>query len=113
MSAQIKQAILAPGKVSVYAVDMVVPAAVRTGVAEVILSAGGRSSQIGATVVRPVVCGRRAGGTFIRRRPPILLLRKDKTMTNFRFIPAIFLLLSIDRISLARPISEQRELEFG
>jgi uncharacterized protein (TIGR03437 family) len=48
--AEVKNAVLAPGKVSVYAVDIVVPTAVRTSAAEVLLTAGGRTSQKGATV---------------------------------------------------------------
>jgi uncharacterized protein (TIGR03437 family) len=48
--AQVRQAALAPDKVSVYAVEIVVPAGVRTGAAEVLLTAGDRTSQRGATV---------------------------------------------------------------
>jgi len=48
--AQVRQAALAPGKVSLYAVDIVVPAAVRVGAAEVLLTAGDRTSQKGVTV---------------------------------------------------------------
>ena len=48
--AQVKQAVLAPGKVSIYAVDIVVPAGVRTSAAEVLLTAGDRTSQTGVTI---------------------------------------------------------------
>jgi uncharacterized protein (TIGR03437 family) len=48
--AVVRQAVLAPDKVSVYAVDIVVPAGVRTNAAEVLLTAGGRTSQKGVTV---------------------------------------------------------------
>lgn len=48
--AQVRQAVLAPGKVSVYAVDLVVPTGVMTSAAEVLLTVGGRTSQKGATV---------------------------------------------------------------
>jgi uncharacterized protein (TIGR03437 family) len=48
--AQVRRAILAPGQVAVYAVDVVVPTAVRTGAAEVLLTAGDLTSQKGVTI---------------------------------------------------------------
>ncbi len=50
VTAQVRRAILAPGQVAVYAVDVVVPAAVRTGAAEVLLTAGDLTSQKGVTI---------------------------------------------------------------
>jgi uncharacterized protein (TIGR03437 family) len=50
VTAQVRRAILAPGQVSVYAVDIVVPAAVRNGAVEVLLTAGDLTSQKGVTI---------------------------------------------------------------
>jgi uncharacterized protein (TIGR03437 family) len=50
VAAEVKNAILAPNKVSLYAVEIVVPAAVKTSAAEVLLTVDGRTSQKGATV---------------------------------------------------------------
>ena len=49
--AEVRNAVLLPGKVSVYAVDIVVPAGVKTSAAEVLLTVDGRTSQKGVTVV--------------------------------------------------------------
>lgn len=50
VAAKVTQAALAPGKVSLYAVDILVPIAARDGAAEVLLTAGDRTSQKGVTI---------------------------------------------------------------
>jgi len=50
VAAEVKKAALAPGKVAVFAVDIVVPPGIDPGVAEVIIGAGSASSQAGATI---------------------------------------------------------------
>jgi uncharacterized protein (TIGR03437 family) len=48
--AQVRQAVLVPGRVSTYGVEILVPAAVRAGAAEVLITCGDRTSQKGVTV---------------------------------------------------------------
>ena len=48
--ANVVRAYLSPGRIGVFVVDVTVPAAVRPGVAEVLVSAGWRTSQVGATI---------------------------------------------------------------